>query len=814
MDLEPEDDRRPVTDDLPRLEPVRLVRSRIAQALLILVVLGTTGGILRVVVHTNVLIGRMTTDVAAGQQRATNLSDTQREALLLLQQVSGLGADSPIGPVTIRRGLLTRQLLVAAAVFPLDSPQYRELQDIRAGLTDFPWGEIEKRGRLEVLRATATALVSQIEVRVKTLYDAQEASFYQATLDSVDAKRASQNALVGLVSLVTVLGVCWIVLLKRRSRTTLAHAYDALVGEVGERRSAEKALRASEVRFRSLVQRASDLTVVTDAAGIASYLSPASKQILGHDPEELTGASMFEYTHPEDRPRAAHLFAELLRNPGVAVTDEMRATTRDGRVRTLEVLGRNLLADPAVAGIVWNARDVTDRRALQDQLSHQAFHDVLTGLPNRALFMRRMTEALQQAERLGGSVAVLLIDLDGFKNVNDTLGHPAGDELLQRAAERLRGCILEGDTLARLGGDEFAIVIPAGTPVHATAVGGRAITALRRPISAAGQEVRVSASIGVAQLEGHQTAEELLGDADIAMYAAKKSGKGRFQLFEQQMRDRTSERARLEQQLSRAVGLGQIEVWYQPVVDLASREITAVEALARWRHGDDGLIQPAVFIPIAEESGLIGEIGAEVLRQACETVQRWRRIEPGCANLNLAVNVSGWQILAADYSLQVADTLAATGLPAEALTLEITESMMLEDSDALSGELARLKALKVRLAMDDFGAGYSSLSSLLRFKVDTLKIDRMFLDVGVGSGQVSLVRAVAELGHTLGLTVVAEGVETAEHLAIVRAAGCDAVQGFLISKPLPEADARLVLEWAAASDEVSMLLSAATAASG
>jgi EAL domain-containing protein (putative c-di-GMP-specific phosphodiesterase class I) len=240
--------------------------------------------------------------------------------------------------------------------------------------------------------------------------------------------------------------------------------------------------------------------------------------------------------------------------------------------------------------------------------------------------------------------------------------------------------------------------------------------------------------------------------------------------------------------------------------------VTAVEALARWRRADGGIVQPSVFIPIAEQSGLIGELGAVVLRQACATVLRWRETVRGCARLTVTVNVSGWQLLTPDYSLQVADTLAETGLPPEALTLEITESMLLEDSESLAAELGRLKALNVRLAMDDFGAGYSSLSSLLRFKVDMLKIDRMFLDASVGT-QGSLVRAVADLGRTLGLTVVAEGVETPEQLALVRAAHCDAVQGFLISTPLPEADAGIFLEWAATTDEISTLLAAANVTS-
>ena len=785
---------------------------RATRVLLVLVLIGA-GLVLRVVVQTNLMLGRMAGDVSVAQQRTTNLSNAQREALRLLQEVTQLGPGSPIDQVDIRRGLLARQLHVTAGVFPADSTEYSQLQDIRSGVLGFPWAGLTEPTTAQTTRTTALALVSRVETRIKELYDPQEIRFYQAALDSVGAKRDSQQALVVLVGSVVLLCVFWVISLKRRSKHDMTQAYTVLLGEMAERKSAEHALRASEGRFRSLVQRASDLTAVTDATGRVGYLSPASKQILGFGPDDLVGHSLLDCVHADDRTRAAEMLATLVHEPDGSHSSELRVTTRDGRERMIEAKCSNLLADPDVAGVVWNCRDITDRWTLQDQLSHQANHDALTGLPNRALLMRQLTAAVEDAQERGGSVAAILIDIDGFKNVNDTLGHPAGDELLQRAAERLRGCVLEGDTVARLGGDEFAIALPRGTDEHAIAVSRRVVTALRRPFSAAGQELRIGVSIGIAQLADQRTAEELLSDADIAMYVAKKNGKGHYQIFEQAMRDRALQRTRLEQELAGAVGLGQIEVFYQPVVDLATEEVVAVEALARWRRSDGALVEPLVFIPIAEECGLIGEIGADVLQEACRTVQGWRNAVPGCERLALAVNVSGWQLLSADYSQQVADTLASTGLPAASLTLEITESMLLEDSERVGAELRRLRALNVRLAMDDFGAGYSSLSSLLRFDVDTLKVDRMFLDPGV-RGVGSLVRAVAELGHALGLTVVAEGVETGEQLAIVRAAGCDAVQGYLVSEPLPVADARLFVEWAAASDEIATLLAAAGVAPG
>lgn len=644
-------------------------RQRILTWVVVGLVSAAAVAVVGLVVHTTVQLGRLATDVSTGQQRATNLSNAQRDALLLVQQLgTPLGARDT-DEVELRRGLLLRQLDIVAHLYPEERVEFRALQRWRATLETFPWTELAD----EPVRVRSVALARDVEARLRALYGVQESAFYDATLASLSAKRSSHYGLTALVALVLALGAGTTVWLSRRAKGDLREAYDAL------RRKSE------------------------------------------------------------------------------------------------------------------------EREALAEQLTHQAYHDGLTGLPNRALCMREPDTALRAALSGGGSLAVVLIDLDGFKDVNDTLGHAAGDELLRRAAERLRGAVLDGDTVARLGGDEFAIVIPGGTRDSAVAVSTRVIAALRRPIGAGGQEVRVGASIGVAVQAAPTgaTADELLADADIAMYEAKKNGKGRYRVFEPAMRERTQLRTQLERDLAAAVAAARIEVHYQPIASLASRRVTAVEALARWRRPDGSYVEPSVFIPVAEQTGLIDDIGHSVLLQACTVVAGWRTSVPGCADLGVTVNVSGWQILAADYAGQVASVLAATGLPAAALTLEITESMLLEDSDGLVGQLSRLKDLGVRLAMDDFGAGYSSLSSLLRFPVDMLKIDRIFLELGSGP-RGSLVRAVAELGRTLDLTVVAEGVETPRQLELARAARCDAVQGFLLSAPLPPAEAGRYLEWAAA----------------
>ena len=536
---------------------------------------------------------------------------------------------------------------------------------------------------------------------------------------------------------------------------------------------------------------------------------------------ELAELSAAVGTFPWDRLRAGGHDAVL------AVSARALASYVDIRVRdlygaeesyfyqaTVDSLQTKRQSQYALAGLVvlvsllvcgWVLTFVRRTRAKTDaRLRHAATHDALTGLPNRTLVMSRLTDMVEHARRTGGTAAAVLVDLDGFKSVNDTLGHQCGDEVLLHVAERLLGCVRDRDTAARLGGDEFAVVLPGGTAEQALAVAQRFLAAVRAPVAVGDQETSIGASIGVAELHGHDSAEELLADADMAMYAAKNSGKSRVLLFEPAMRERAQERGRLARLLADAVGRGRIEVDYQPIVDLGTRKIIGMEALARWRISDDEVVGPEVFIPIAEETGLIGEIGGSVLDQACRTLRDWRARVAGAAELGVSVNVSGWQLTATDYSLVVAEVLAATGLPPDALTLEITESMLLEDSDALTAELARLRALGVRLAMDDFGAGYSSLSSLLRFPVDTLKVDRMFLDLGSGS----LVGAVARLGRSLGLTVIAEGVETPEQLALARAARCDAVQGYLVSRPLAEADARLFLAWAAGTGEIATLMAA------
>ena len=444
-------------------------------------------------------------------------------------------------------------------------------------------------------------------------------------------------------------------------------------------------------------------------------------------------------------------------------------------------------------------QEVMEKRAAEQMLIHQAHHDPLTTLPNRALLLERLRDALRAEP---AAVSVLLIDLDGFKQVNDTLGHPVGDQLLEMAAQRLKGCLRDGDTASRLGGDEFAVLTssqdatdpgptgpadPAATTAvgSALAVGKRIGEVLSGPYPLAGREVRVTASIGVRRGAPGETAEDLLRDADIAMYAAKNTGKGRVEVFDPEMRAQVSQRTTMQQDLARAVEHDEIEVHFQPIIDLHTLRPTTLEALARWRRGGD-LVTADAFIPAAEDSGAIVDIGRAVLRTACHAARRWRRL-PGHADLAIAVNVSMQQVLSGRLPEHVVEALRDSGLPPSALVLEITESAAADDPERVAAVLARLRATGVRLAVDDFGAGYSSLAYLMRLPADILKIDRTLLDF-VTTRDGSLVNAVAELGRTLGLLVVVEGVETPDHLARAREAACDAAQGFHFSRPLPAID--------------------------
>jgi diguanylate cyclase (GGDEF)-like protein len=442
-------------------------------------------------------------------------------------------------------------------------------------------------------------------------------------------------------------------------------------------------------------------------------------------------------------------------------------------------------------------RMVANLRSSEDRLVHQATHDALTGLANRTLFRERVGHAMNGINK-DRTIAVMYIDLDNFKDVNDGLGHDAGDQLLGAIADRLLSATRGSDTVARLGGDEFAILLRGvRSQSEVVIVADRVLRSLDVPLGVASTDVRVGASVGIAFGEPHSTAEDLLRQADVAMYAAKHGGKGGYVIFEQAMHKAALERLVLETDLRAALDRGELELHYQPVVDLASRTIVGAEALIRWRHPERGLVSPVDFIPLAESTGLIIPIGRWVLSEACRQAAAWQRVASNgrrdgkapAEAFTIGVNISAWQVQHPTMVESVREALRESGLHPSMLMLEITESVMLRDTNATLSRLRELKALGLSLAVDDFGTGYSSLSYLQRFPIDVLKIDKAFVDpLGASGERASLTRAIVALGDALGLQMVAEGIERSEQVEGLRFLGCPIGQGFLFSEPLPAAD--------------------------
>ncbi len=548
----------------------------------------------------------------------------------------------------------------------------------------------------------------------------------------------------------------------------------------------------TEARFRSLVQNSTDVVMVVDADSTVRYVSPSVEGVFGYDASELENTKLTRLIHPDDKTQVLQ-FLTLSGREGATSTGliESRMRHRDDFWLHIETLRTDLLHDPNVKGIVLNSRDVSERKAFEEQLSHQAFHDSITGLANRALFRDRVEHALERLTRDADPVSVLFMDLDDFKTINDSLGHAAGDRLLGEVGERLRTCLRTPDTAARLGGDEFAILIEdGGESVGAAAVAGRILHALDGPFLLDGKEVFVRASIGIAtsgvgRTTGPEGAEELLRNADVAMYIAKEAGKNRFQIFEPEMHDTALRRLELKADLQRAVENEEFVLHYQPVIRLETGDIEGFEALVRWNHPTRGLVMPLDFIPLAEETGLVVQIGTWVLREACRQGDALQRTVPEAAPMHMAVNLSARQLQRPEIVQEIAQVLLETGLPPECLVLEITESVMMQDMALSNERLTQLKHLGVLLAVDDFGTGYSSLNYIRRFPVDILKVDKSFVDgVSDGGEESALTAAIIELAGILNLRPVAEGIERADQLEKLLELGCELGQGFYFSKPL------------------------------
>jgi diguanylate cyclase (GGDEF)-like protein/PAS domain S-box-containing protein len=555
--------------------------------------------------------------------------------------------------------------------------------------------------------------------------------------------------------------------------------------DVTEHKLAESALRESERRVREILENIQLVAVVLDTTGEVTYANPFLLELLGSTEEEVVGQDWFERFVPLDR-RAAdrRSWQDKIAAGMVAPHQEGEIVTATGERRL--VSWNNTLrrgTDGSITGSASIGSDVTERRRMEARLAHDAFHDALTGLSNRALFMDRLAGALaRHARRKTLKVAVLFLDLDRFKLVNDSLGHGLGDELLVAFSKVLQTVVRPGDTVARLGGDEFTILLEdVEDEAAAVSVADRIQATLRAPFALRGHEVFVTSSIGIALGSGPERAEELVRDADIAMYRAKADGKAHHQLFDATMHTRARQLLELETDLRRAVEREAFVVHYQPVVELASGLVVGFEALVRWDDTARGLIGSGEFIHLAEETGLITRIGRQVLKSACRQMRDWEaRATPG---LTVSVNLSSRQFLQPDLVEQVDTLLRESGLPPHRLKLEITESVIMSSADSSILMLARLRELGIKVCIDDFGTGYSSLSYLLRFPSDELKIDRSFvMALTPGGRNVRIVETIISLGHGLGMEVVAEGVETEAQRRQLVALGCRHGQGFLFSR--------------------------------
>jgi len=560
-----------------------------------------------------------------------------------------------------------------------------------------------------------------------------------------------------------------------------------------EKERVERSVVESEQRFRALVQHASDVILVVGTDGTISYVSPAFEAILGYSPERSIGMEARALLDDDDVTRFQVLLAPSASEHGPS-RSEVRLRHSDGSWRWCEATITDLLDAPGIDGWVVNLRDITERKeaeaarkAISDQLAFEAAHDTMTGLSNRARLTDRVTEALRDG---GDSVAVLFIDLDHFKIVNDGLGHAAGDELLVEAARRLRGVIRPGDVLARFGGDEFVVLCEQVTGIDgASQVADRLLGALSQPMTVAGDEVFVTASIGIALSEAGSTAESLLRQADAAMYQAKHDGRCCAVAYQPDRHGSAAALLRTGSDLHRALERDELSVYYQPIVDLEAGRVVGFEALLRWVHPERGVLAPAAFLGLAEETGLIVPIGTWVLETACRQIVRWQAARDplvGAPPLTINVNLAARQIADPLLGKTVARVVQETGIDPSSLCLELTENTLMGDTASTIEMLAALRSQGVRLTIDDFGTGYSSLSYLKRFPVESLKIDRSFIDgLGHDPEDTSIVQTIIALAHSLNFAAVAEGLETPTQLEVLRTLGCDFAQGYYFGRPLP-----------------------------
>ncbi|HEX7808948.1 MAG TPA: EAL domain-containing protein [Thermoanaerobaculia bacterium] len=559
---------------------------------------------------------------------------------------------------------------------------------------------------------------------------------------------------------------------------------EGTVIDITDRKRTENALRESEERYRLMAENSTDLISRTSRRGIFVYASDAIRSLLGYEPQEMIGRHVLDFVHPDDH-HIVRRFIGLIELRRSSHTFSYRARRKDGSEVWFETTSRALInpVTKTIDEIVSVSRDISERRRAEEQIEYQAYHDSLTGLPNRLLFRDRLTIALAHAKRQESGVAVMFLDLDRFKLVNDTLGHSLGDELLRVIATRLRSVLREGDTIARMGGDEFTVLLGDLRDSNAATIAQKLLDTVAEPVRIEGHELYVTTSIGIALFPNDgETAESLLKNADAAMYRAKDLGRNSFQLCTAAMNSRATERLSIESALRRAIERDELVLHFQPIVMLDSRSVSGMEALLRWNRPGFGIVPPASFIDIAEETRMIVPIGEWVLREACKRAKTWQT--SGHESMRIAVNLSPRQFQQSDLRAVVARALSDSGLAAGSLELEITETTAMLNTDRTMRTLSDLRDLGVHIALDDFGTGHSSLNYLRRFPIDRVKVDREFVaEIEESASDRAIVSAIVAMAHGLNLAVTAEGVETEGQVAFLREQGCEEVQGFLFGRP-------------------------------
>ncbi|MDJ0594009.1 MAG: EAL domain-containing protein [Pleurocapsa sp. MO_226.B13] len=593
--------------------------------------------------------------------------------------------------------------------------------------------------------------------------------------------------------------ICWVRVRAFPVRDVMGkvNRFVGIAEDITKRREAEEALKKSEEQFRLTFEMAPIGMAISTLKGKFQRVNQALCDSLGYSESELLEVSFAEIGHPEDWEIHRNLEQKLIEGKETDFQIEKRFVAKDGRIvdTLLKVL---VVRDADGKPLHFNNQivDITERKSMEKQLLHDALHDALTGLPNRALFMDRLQQQLKRSQSQSNYLfAVLFLDLDRFKVVNDSVGHLIGDKLLIKIARRLEKSIAPTDTVARLGGDEFTILLEnISSKSEATLVAESIYQTLSFPFHIEGYELFTTASIGIAlSSEGYEKPEDILRDADLTMYSAKEQGKARYEVFDNSLRDRALQRLELETNLRRALERGEFEVFYQPITCLQLGTLSGFEALVRWNHPTKGYIQPADFIPVCEETGLIVPLSNWLLKEACQTTRNWQLKYPEHPAIRISINLSGHQFRESKIIEEVENVLNETGLSGKFLKLEITESILIDNLNTVTDIILNLRKKQIQFSIDDFGTGYSSLSYLHRFPVDTIKIDRSFVSQMQADDHSAIVKAIITLAHMLNMDVIAEGIETTSQLAQLRLLQCEYGQGFFFSKPLSKDEAEALI---------------------